>query len=197
MARPMFSPEELEELRRFDEELDKEYVQTQEEIVQSRKRDRAAAVANMEPEKRKIAEYQAAYYEANKDKIAEYKAAYREANKDKIAEYQAAYYEANKDKIAEYKAAYREANKDKIAEYQAAYREKHREELNTKARESMRRLRERRKAEKLANAGETTPQSASLTATHQCVIATGDHGILIRCAEHSLTQGSLGAELKA
>ena len=152
MARPMFSPEELEELRRFDEELDKEYVQTQEEIVQSRKRDRAAAVANMEPEKRKIAEYQAAYYEANKDKIAEYK---------------------------------------------AAYREKHREELNTKARESMRRLRERRKAEKLANAGETTPQSASLTATHQCVIATGDHGILIRCAEHSLTQGSLGAELKA
>ena len=167
MARPMFSPEELEELRRFDEELDKEYVQTQEEIVQSRKRDRAAAVANMEPEKRKIAEYQAAYYEANKDKI------------------------------AEYKAAYREANKDKIAEYQAAYREKHREELNTKARESMRRLRERRKAEKLANAGETTPQSASLTATHQCVIATGDHGILIRCAEHSLTQGSLGAELKA
>ena len=151
MARPMFTPEELEELRRFDEELDEEYVQTQDEIVASRKRDRAAAVANMEPEKRKIAERNAAYREANKDKIAERKAAYREANKDKIAEYQAAYREANKDKIAEYQAAYYEANKDKIAERNAAYREKHREELNAKARESMRRLRERRMAEKLAN----------------------------------------------
>ena len=120
MARPMFTPEELEELRRFDEELDAEYVPTQEEIVASRKRDRAAAVANMEPEKRKIAEYQAAYYEANKDKI------------------------------AEYQAAYREANKDKIPERNAAYREKHREELSARARESMRRLRERRKAEKAA-----------------------------------------------
>lgn len=107
MARPMFTPEELEELRRFDEELDAEYVQTQEEIAASRKR--------------------------------------------KIAERNAAYYKANKDKIAEYQAAYREANKDKFAEYQAAYREKHREELNAKARESMRRLRERRKAEMAAN----------------------------------------------
>lgn len=106
MARPMFTPEELEELRRFDEALDAEYVQTQEEIAASRKR--------------------------------------------KIAERNAAYYKANKDKIAEYQAAYYKANKDKFAEYQAAYREKHREELNAKAREHMRRLRERRKAEKAA-----------------------------------------------
>ena len=91
MARPMFTPEELEELRRFDEELDEDFVQTQEEIVASRKRDRAAAVANMEPEKRKIAEYQAAYREANKDKIAERKAAYREANRGKYNAYQREY----------------------------------------------------------------------------------------------------------
>ena len=132
MARPMFTPEELEELRRFDEELDEDFVQTQEEIVQSRKRDRAAAVANMEPEKRKIAERNAAYREANKDKIAEYQAAYREANRGKYNAYH---------------------------------------------REYQRKLRERRKAEMAANAGETTPQSASLTAP--------------------LAQGSLGAELKA
>ena len=91
MARPMFTPEELEELRRFDEELDGDFVQTQEEIVQSRKRDRAAAVANMEPEKRKIAERNAAYREANKDKIAEYQAAYREANRGKYNAYQREY----------------------------------------------------------------------------------------------------------
>ena len=113
MAKPMFTPEELEELRRFDEELDEEFVQTQEEIEASRKRDRKAVIAGMEPEKRKIAEYQAAYREANKDKIAERAAAYREANRGKYNAYQ---------------------------------------------REYQRRLRERRKAEKAANAGETTPQ---------------------------------------
>lgn len=151
MARPMFTPEELEELRRFDEELDEDFVQTQEEIAASRKRDKKAVLEAMDPQARKSAEYQAAYREANKDKISERNAAYREANRDKISEWNAAYYKANKDKLAEYHTAYREANKDKIAEYQAAYREKHREELNAKARESMRRLRERRKAEKLAN----------------------------------------------
>ena len=82
MARPMFTPEELEELRRFDEELDAEYTQTQEEIVASRKRDRKAKLQAMEPGKRKIAEWAAAYREANKDKIAEYQAAYREKNRE-------------------------------------------------------------------------------------------------------------------
>ena len=91
MARPMFTPEELEELRRFDEELDEDFVQTQEEIVRSRKRDREAKLRAMEPEKRKIAEYQAAYREANRDKIAEYQAAYREANREKHNAYMREY----------------------------------------------------------------------------------------------------------
>ena len=54
MARPLFTPEELEELRRFDEELEEDFCQTQEEIDQSRKRDRAATVAAMDPEKRTL-----------------------------------------------------------------------------------------------------------------------------------------------
>ena len=116
MARPLFTPEELEELRRFDEELDEGFVQTQEEIVESRKRDRKAKLAAMDIDKRKIAEYQAAYYEANKDKIAEYQAAYYEANKDKIAEYQAAYREANRQK---YNARMREYMRKRRAEQNA------------------------------------------------------------------------------
>ena len=52
---------------------------------------------------------------------------------------------------AEYHAAYYKANKDKIAERQAAYREKNRDAYNAYHREYRRRLRERRKAEKLAN----------------------------------------------
>ena len=117
MARPMFTPEELEELRRFDEELDAEYTQTQEEIVASRKRDRKAKLQAMEPGKRKIAERNAAYYEANKDKIAERAAAYREANKDKIAERNAAYRDKNRDAYNAYQREYhrrrREAKKNK------------------------------------------------------------------------------------
>ena len=115
MARPMFTPEELEELRRFDEDLDDSFVQTHEEIRESRKRDRKAQLQAMEPEKRRAAEYQAAYREANREKIAEYQAAYREANREKIAEYQAAYYEANREKhnayMREYMRKRREAKK--------------------------------------------------------------------------------------
>lgn len=102
MARPMFTPEELEELRRFDEELDEEFVQTQEEIVESRKRDRKSQLTNMAPEKRKIAEYHAAYREANKDKIAERAAAYREANREA---YNAYHREYNRRKRAEKNAS--------------------------------------------------------------------------------------------
>ena len=86
-----FTPEELEELRRFDEELDKDFCQTQEEVVASRKRDRAAVLARMSPEKRRSAERKAAYREANKDKIAEYQAAYREANRDAYNAYMREY----------------------------------------------------------------------------------------------------------
>ena len=72
MARPLFTPEELEELRRADEELDEEFVQTQEEIVESRKRDREAALSQLDNKSRKIAENQRAYREANREKYNAY-----------------------------------------------------------------------------------------------------------------------------
>ena len=102
----LFTPEELEELRRADAELDETFTLTQEERVASRKRDRVAALAAKEPDKRKIAEYQRAYYEANREKIAENQRAYREANREKIAENQRAYYEANREKLREYNREY-------------------------------------------------------------------------------------------
>ena len=115
----IFTSEELEELRRADAEIDASFIQTQEEINNSRKRDRVAVFSSMDPKKRKIAEYQAAY---------------REANKDKIAERNAAYYEANKDKIAEYKAAYREANREKYNAYMREYLRKRRQAKKMTAR---------------------------------------------------------------
>ena len=107
----LFTPEELEELRRADAELDETFVQTQEERVASRKRDRDAIIAKKDPEKRKIAENQRAY---------------REANREKIAENTRAYYEANREKIAENQRAYREANREKYNEYQRNYARKRR-----------------------------------------------------------------------
>jgi hypothetical protein len=73
----LFTPEELEELRRADEELDESFVQTQEEITESRKRDRKAKLAQMHPDKRKIAESKKAYREANREKYNAYMRAYQ------------------------------------------------------------------------------------------------------------------------
>ena len=72
----LFTPEELEELRRADAELDETFTQTQEERVASRKRDRVATLEAKEPDKRKIAENQRAYREANREKLREYNREY-------------------------------------------------------------------------------------------------------------------------
>ena len=87
----LFTPEELEELRLADLELDEEFVQTQEEISESRKRDREAALDRLDNKSRKIAENQRAYREANREKIAENKRAYREANREKYNAYMREY----------------------------------------------------------------------------------------------------------
>ena len=123
----IFTAAELEELRRADAEIDAEFVQTAEEIAESRARDRDARLAALPDAKRKRAERQRAYYEANRDKVAERKRAYREANRDKVTEYQRAYYEANRDKVTERQRAYREANRNKVAERQRAYYEANRD----------------------------------------------------------------------
>ena len=102
----LFTPEELEELRKADAELDKQFVQTQEEINESRKRDKAFLLDRLDRKSKKIAENKRAYYEANREKIAENKRAYYEANREKIAENQRAYREANREKYNEYMRNY-------------------------------------------------------------------------------------------
>lgn len=83
----LFTPEELEELRRADEELGADFRQTQEEIEESRKRDRRVSFERKDNRGRKIAAQKAAYREANKEKIADYQAAYREANRGEYNAY--------------------------------------------------------------------------------------------------------------
>ena len=69
--KPLFTPEELEELARIDAELDADPI-TNEEVAASRDRDRTAKYLALDKQGRRIAEGQRRYYEANKDKIAEY-----------------------------------------------------------------------------------------------------------------------------
>ena len=83
-----FTPEEIEEMRRADEEIERNFRWTNDELAASRRRDTEAAFLRKDTRDRSIAEKRRAYYEANKDSIAEKQRAYREANKDSIAEKQ-------------------------------------------------------------------------------------------------------------
>lgn len=87
----IFSDVELEAMRLADEEIEKQFSLSREEIEFSRRMDHQAKLDRLEDNERKIAARRAAYYQANKDKCAAYQAAYYRANKDKRADYQREY----------------------------------------------------------------------------------------------------------
>ena len=78
MSRPLFTPEELEELARIDAELEAAPV-TADELADSRRRDRAAKLDSMDKRTRRIAEQQRQYREAHREEIAEQKRQYYKA----------------------------------------------------------------------------------------------------------------------
>ena len=142
MVRPMFTPEELEELSRADAELDDTFVQTIEEFKESGRRDRQAirerkACEGGDRIRRKQESYDAnrpeilkkkrAYYEANREAFAAYGKAYREANRESIKARNRAYYEERRQEILDKKKAYYRENREKILERNKAYqrRKKH------------------------------------------------------------------------
>ena len=86
-----FTAEELAEMRRADEEIEREFRLTRDDLIREREMAREIRMERMPPEKRRIAEYQRAYYEANRDSIAEKKRAYREANREKHNAYMREY----------------------------------------------------------------------------------------------------------
>ena len=93
MSRPLFTPEELEELARIDADLEAAPV-TADELADSRRRDRAAKLDSMDKRTRRIAEQQRQYREAHREEIAEQKRQYYEAHREEIAERTRQYYEA-------------------------------------------------------------------------------------------------------
>lgn len=104
-----FSPEELEELRRFDEEIDRNFVITHDEIELSRKLDIEAMEDRILPEQQGLLKA---------------KERYRERNRGKIAAYNSAYYRANKDGYRASNRAYRAQNRESYNAYMRELRRK-------------------------------------------------------------------------
>ena len=122
MSRPLFTPEELEELARIDAELEAAPM-TADELADSRRRDRAAKLDSMDKRTRRVAEWMRQYYEAHRKEIAEKQRQYREAHREEIAERQWQYREAHREEIAERQRRYYEAHREEIAEQKRRYYE--------------------------------------------------------------------------
>ena len=81
-----FTAEELAAMRLADEEIEREFRWTNEELEASRKRDRESTLDQKDFAAQKVAAQQKAYYEANREKVAAQQKVYREANREKINE---------------------------------------------------------------------------------------------------------------
>lgn len=113
MSRPIFTPEELEELRRADAKIDAGFVMTQIENREAERRDRE--VRKMYSPRQRSAE--------TRRRDAERSKAYYWAHREEMLAYQKARYEANREELRAY---YRER--------QRIYDAAHREERNAKKR---------------------------------------------------------------
>ena len=83
-----FTPEEIEAMRRADEEIERDFRWTNDELAASRRRDADISLSRKSKRDCSIAKKQRAYRKANKDSIAEKQRAYYKANKSSIAEKQ-------------------------------------------------------------------------------------------------------------
>ena len=94
----LFSPEELEELRRYDAQLDETFVETSEEIVAAYDRDKMAIEDRRDNAQKAALERRRAYNAVNRQKLLDQKRAYNAANREKLLAYYRAYNAANREK---------------------------------------------------------------------------------------------------
>ena len=94
----LFTPEELEELRRYDALLDESFVETSAEIVASYRRDNQVKRDRMDNQQKEAAEITRAWAAANREKLRKKKRAYNAANREKLIAYYRAYNAANREK---------------------------------------------------------------------------------------------------
>ena len=113
----MFTPEELEDLRRIDEEIEENFELTIEEIQSSKELD----VESLDDETywRRAAGRE--YYRRNKERANQRSKQYYATHKDYFRNYKKAYYQRNKDIITAQTKAYRQAHREKYREYSRKY----------------------------------------------------------------------------
>lgn len=135
MGRPLFTPEELEELRRIDAEIDKNFVMTPEEYRASTQRDRQGRKPprGMDPATARAARNarQKVYYQTHREEILEKQKVYRDSHRGYMRDYRA----ANRERLLEYQRVYDASHAEEKAARQKAYYQAHREEILAKARE--------------------------------------------------------------
>lgn len=78
-----FTPEELEEMEKADQEIEESFVLTNEEIAMAREYDKRAKYEAMTGDKQKIAAQHKAYREANREKVAAYQKAWYEVKRER------------------------------------------------------------------------------------------------------------------
>ena len=81
-----FTKEELEAMRLADEEIERDFRWTNEELEASRERDRVSIFDRKDVAAQKVAARKKAWYETNREKVAAKKKAWYEANREKINE---------------------------------------------------------------------------------------------------------------
>ena len=91
-----FTAEELEEMRLADEEIEREFRLTNEDLARARETDKVAVFERKDAAAQKVAAQRKAYYEANREKVAAQQKAYREANREKVNEKRRRKYRENR-----------------------------------------------------------------------------------------------------
>lgn len=136
--KPMFSPEELEELRLADAEIDETFEMTREDYRRSRELDMAAGKRYYNPKK------QHDYYLANREKILARNKAYRNRIMENGKTYAQNYKEKHRKELSAQARERHRKNPESKRQAARAYYYRNQERIKAQARERY----HRRKAEK-------------------------------------------------
>lgn len=130
-----FSPEELEQLRLYDAEIDDDPCWDPVEVELARKRDQRFADEKLEPRQLAKRLHDRDYYQRNKDKRNAANAEYRKSHAEEMRQYGRDYYAKHRAEMLERRQAYAKVNEDHIREYQRQYYLDHKDKHNAYSRQ--------------------------------------------------------------
>lgn len=120
--------EELRAMRLADEEIERDFQLTADDIDRAREMDKVALFERKDTAAQRAVAQQKVYRSANREKVAARRKAYYEAHREEEAARRKAYYEAHREEEAARKKVYYATHREKIAAQQKAYRERKKKE---------------------------------------------------------------------